>query len=577
MTTMMSGAWSLSPSSCTRSYDGPSALDLLLVAALRQDACGASSPSIFPDPDSILDGDDERALDELGPDLAGLLFEEAGKPQSVSQWASRSTGCQPTPCSDEPGAAPDRSGAPETASVPGFTILGKLGHGGMGVVYKARQEVPPRYVALKMIRAEATFSAERRRRFKLEAEAAARLQHSNIVQVYEVGEIQGRPYYSMEFCAGGSLADRLDGSPLPPIEAAKLIKSLAHAVHCAHKYGILHRDLKPSNVLVTADGTPKVSDFGLAKCLDCDSPQTESGILVGTPSYMAPEQASARRGTLTIAADVYSLGAILYELLTGRPPFKGSDPLHTAWLACTQAPVPPRSLRANVPRDLDIICLKCLEKEPQNRYLSGKHLAEDLECFLSGTPISARPVGPVTRFCMLVKRQPTIILPALSMMLALFLCCEAGLTWRHASDLQVRYDQLRAELAQAEGMLDQARGRLEHTTKDCSLALERLRQLQAWLKEDSAAPPGVFRLRQEPALKSDLDQLRTLLQDLFEQGASGRPDAETLSKTQETLSRLRRTFDWLVVDQRVKAAWSLREESEVQGFFLLIEDELKRI
>jgi serine/threonine-protein kinase len=235
--------------------------------------------------------------------------------------------------------------------IPGYEILEELGRG-MGVVYKARQLKANRLVALKMILAGGHATPAERQRFQTEAEAVARLQHPHIVQVFEVGDHQGLPFFSMEFCEGGSLAARLAATPLPPQEAAALVEDVAGAVHFAHEHRILHRDLKPGNILRTADGTPKVTDFGLAKRLD-EASQTASGAVLGTPSYMAPEQASGRKMEVGERADVYALGATLYECLTGRPPFKAATALDTLLQVVSEEPVPPRQLNARLPTDME--------------------------------------------------------------------------------------------------------------------------------------------------------------------------------------------------------------------------------
>jgi serine/threonine-protein kinase len=243
--------------------------------------------------------------------------------------------------------------AAEGVAVAGYEVLGPLGKGGMGVVYQARQVGLDRLVALKMILHGSHAAPEDLERFRSEAQAVARLQHPHIVQVYEVGECQGRPYFSLEFCPGGSLEDQLDGTPWEPKRAAALVETLARAVHAAHQARVVHRDLKPANVLLTADGTPKVTDFGLAKRLDAEARLTQSGAILGTPSYMAPEQAGGKGREIGPAADVYALGAILYELLTGRPPFKGGTAMDTVLQLLSEEPVAVRRLQQKVPRDLE--------------------------------------------------------------------------------------------------------------------------------------------------------------------------------------------------------------------------------
>ena len=276
----------------------------------------------------------------------------------------------------------------------------------MGVVYKARHVRLNRPVALKMLLTGAHAIPLSRERFLREAEAVAGLRHPNIVQVYDMGDQNGQPYFTMEFVEGGNLAQKLAGTPQPPRQAATLLGKLAEAVYAAHQSGIVHRDLKPSNVLLTADGTPKISDFGLARRLYGDASLTWTGIAIGTPSYMAPEQAQARRLTWGPAVDIYALGAILYELLLGRPPFRAETASETIRQVISQEPVPPSRLNGKVPRDMETICLKCLNKEPHLRYASAHALAADLHRFLAGEAIAARPVGPLERLARRARRRP---------------------------------------------------------------------------------------------------------------------------------------------------------------------------
>jgi serine/threonine protein kinase len=262
----------------------------------------------------------------------------------------------------------------------------------MGVVYKARQKGLNRLVALKMLRAGLDAEPRELARFRAEAEAVARLQHPNIVQIHEIGEAAGRPYFCLELVDGGSLADRLRGQMVRPEEAAGLIEVLAQAMHAAHQRGLVHRDLKPGNILLTAAGTPKVADFGLAKQLDRNLAHTQSGAVLGTPSYMAPEQAAGRSREIGPTTDVYALGAILYEMLTGRPPFKGESLMETLDQVRWQPPVPPGRIQPGVPEDLEAICLKCLEKDRADRYATAALLAEDLRRFLAGQTVQAPAV-----------------------------------------------------------------------------------------------------------------------------------------------------------------------------------------
>jgi WD40 repeat protein/serine/threonine protein kinase len=330
----------------------------------------------------------------------------------------------PTPAGED--FAPDHAArvtgpeGPSLPDVPGYEILGVLGHGGMGVVYKARQLSLNRIVALKMILSGPFSGAAERARFRAEAEAAARLQHPHVVGVYEVGEQGGRPYIALEFVDGGNLAKRLSGMPQPTRWAARLVETLARTVHHAHQQGIVHRDLKPSNILLAGGGppdgvlaveaVPKITDFGLAKHSGGDGCETRTGAVFGTPGYMAPEQAAGKSRAVGPPADVYALGAILYEALTGLPPFRGETALDTLEQVRTREPVPPGQLRPGLPRDLGTVCLKALAKEPARRYATAAELADDLRRSLDGRPVAARSVGrpeKVWRWC---RRQPGLAL-----------------------------------------------------------------------------------------------------------------------------------------------------------------------
>src|SRR5262249_29151104 len=277
--------------------------------------------------------------------------------------------------------------------IPGYEVEAVLGQGGFGVVFRARNLRLGRPVALKMLLAGVYAGPTELARFRREAETVAGLCHPNIVQIYEVGDHEGRPYFTMELVDGGSLAQKLTPTPPPVRWAAELVASLADAVAVAHGTGIVHRDLKPANILLTADGIPKISDFGVARRLKGEGGLTWTGTGVGTPSYMAPEQASGNSGPIGPATDVYGLGAVLYELLTGRPPFRGGTALETFRQVLSDEPVRPSRLSPRVPRDLESVCLKCLQKDPQRRYSSAAALAEDLRRYLLGQAVAARPVG----------------------------------------------------------------------------------------------------------------------------------------------------------------------------------------
>ena len=312
--------------------------------------------------------------------------------------------------------------------ISGYEVEALIGRGGMGVVFRARQLRLNRVVALKMMLAGAYAGPRERERFQREAEAVAGLRHPNIVQIHDVGDSDGRPYFTMEFVEGSSLAEKLAGTPQPAREAAALLATLAGAVHAAHQSRIVHRDLKPANILLTADGTPKISDFGLARRLDGEAGLTRTGTALGTPSYMAPEQARGNKEVAAPAADIYALGAILYELLTGRPPFRAETGAETVYQLLTQDPVPPSRLNGKVPRDLETICLKCLHKEPRFRYATAAALADDLGRFLGGEMIAARPEGQLRRLARRVRRRP-VLSAALSVSTLLLAALFGGGLW----------------------------------------------------------------------------------------------------------------------------------------------------
>jgi WD40 repeat protein/serine/threonine protein kinase/tetratricopeptide (TPR) repeat protein len=356
----------------------------------------------------------------------------------------------PPPAAAENGQAPG-VGGPFTLP-PGYEFLGELGRGGMGVVCKARQVGLNRLVALKMIRDTALAGSDEVQRFLNEAEAVARLQHQNVVRLFESGRHNGAPYFTLEYIDSGSLATRLDGTPLVPADAARLVEALAHGIDHAHQHGIVHRDLKPGNVLLApafgggvgtiplprpqagangggetasppkagANWVPKITDFGLAKRVEASDGLTRTGAVMGTPPYMAPEQAGGRKD-VGPAADLYALGAILYECLTGRPPFRGPTTLDTLMQVLNDEPVPPTQLQPRTPRDLETICLKCLQKDPARRYASAAALAEDLRRYQAGEPILARPVGTTEKAVKWVRRRPAVagLLAALAALTAL--------------------------------------------------------------------------------------------------------------------------------------------------------------
>jgi WD40 repeat protein len=316
--------------------------------------------------------------------------------------------------------------------VPGHEVLGVLGRGGMGVVYKARQVRLDRLVALKMLPMEAEARPESLERFRAEAAAVARLQHPNIVQIHEVGEADGAPYFALELVEGRTLAQKFAGTAQEPRLAARLVETLARAMDFAHRRGVVHRDLKPANVLLTAEGVPKVADFGLAKRIDAEAARTRTGAVVGTPSYMAPEQAEARGDDVGPATDIYAMGAILYELLTGRPPFHAESPLETVRQVVSQAPLPPSRFRRDLPRDVETICLKCLEKEPSKRYATADDLAEDLRRFQADLPVRARRIGLLgraRRWCRRERKVAALVASVVALLLVLGVGATIAALW----------------------------------------------------------------------------------------------------------------------------------------------------
>lgn len=324
-------------------------------------------------------------------------FSQLGQsvPASFNPWENTSV-----PGGSPPGHKPVRH-----LSIPGYELLNELGRGGMGVVYQARQASLNRIVALKMVLSGAYTGEVERRRFIQEAQSVARLKHPNIVQVFDFGEHHGHLYYAMEYLEGGNLTTRIKGKPQPATWAAQFVEVLARAVQHAHEAGILHRDLKPDNIFLTADGTPKIGDFGLARHTH-QQDLTASGVVVGTPNYMAPEQAVGRTADIGPATDVYALGTILYELLTGRPPFRSETTLETLTKVCSEEPVTASRFNPILPRDLETVCMKCLSKEPSQRYPTAEALADDLKRFLAAEPVCAVPLGRIERLWRKARRYP---------------------------------------------------------------------------------------------------------------------------------------------------------------------------
>ena len=362
----------------------------------------------------------------------------------------------------------------ELPDVPGHEVQAVLGRGGVGVVYKAKHIRLGRPVAIKMLLSGAYASRTELARFLQEARAVAALRHPHVVQVYDVGECDGLPFYTMEFLEGGSLAERLGGHPQPARRAAAMLVTLADAVHAAHQSGVIHRDLKPGNVLLTADGSPKVSDFGLARPIEAaseDDALTIGGGRIGTPSYMAPEQASGRHGAVGPATDVYALGAILYEMLTGRPPFRGESAADTERQLLSEEPVRPSRLNTRVPRDLETICLACLAKQSHQRYASAAELRDDLLRFERHEPIFARRANRIERGFKWAVRHPAVTTGAVaSFLLALTIAVvlmrarvqQAQLRSAVETDLnQMAELEQQQSWTEARGPLQRARARLD--------------------------------------------------------------------------------------------------------------------
>ncbi len=364
--------------------------------------------------------------------------------------------------------APAEATSKTLKRIASYEIVSEIGRGGMGVVYQARDPRLKRTVALKVILAGGHAGEVELARFQIEAEAVARLKHQNFVQIYEVGADEGLPFLALEYCAGGSLEDRILASVQTPRESAALIAKLAAAMHHAHQVGVIHRDLKPGNILFDNAGEPKITDFGLAKRVGEDDSHTRTVSVMGSLGYMSPEQASGHTRDATPAVDVYALGAILYRLLTGKTPFEGSSTAESLQLVINGVPVAIRRLRPSCPRDLETICLKCLEKLPANRYHTAEELADDLNRFLRGEPITARAASPVEQLASWSRRNPlpTTIAIGGVMMLATLAGAMALTTYRNYRAIEsIQHREMRVQ---------ELRGRIlyldEVLTGSCSLA-----------------------------------------------------------------------------------------------------------
>jgi WD40 repeat protein/tetratricopeptide (TPR) repeat protein/predicted Ser/Thr protein kinase len=441
--------------------------------------------------------------DESGRPPDAQTDADGSPPGSESAGGSSS---DPTIVSPDMRAPPVRRERPIPA-VAGYEVLGELGRGGMGVVYKARQVRLNRPCVLKMILAGAHAGPEDTIRFLSEAEAVARLQHPNVVQIYHIGEADGLPYFELEYVDGGSLDRRLDGNPWPAQRAASLIEGLAAGVAEAHRFGIVHRDLKPGNILLSAHGTPKITDFGLAKSMNDNSGLTRTNSIMGSPGYMSPEQAGGRTKEVGPLADVYALGAILYELLTGRPPFRGTTVLETLEQVRWAEPVPPSRLVPGVPRDLETIALKCLQKEQGKRYGSSAALAEDLRRFRAGMPILARRSTAFERAWRWSKRNPLVAGAVASAAMALL--AMAVLAVRYA-DSQARYARRQSEAAskisQLARDLDVERGELKLSLRESNRRLAALNLERGRFDcEHGSIGPGLLQMVESLRVATEAD------------------------------------------------------------------------
>lgn len=440
--------------------------------------------------------------------------------------------------------------------IPGYEVEAEIGRGGMGVVYKALHLGLRRTVAIKMILAGAHASFGDLERFRAEAEAAARLHHPNIIQVHDFGTHEDLPYFALEYVPGGSLAARHRGQPVPPKEVAQVVVTLARAVQVAHDQGVVHRDLKPDNILITNDGTLKITDFGLAKRLDGPEGQTKTGVIVGTPGFMAPEQAAGRNREVGRAVDIYALGAILYDLVTGRPPHRGLTPVETLMLTVAADPVRPSQLQPSLPRDLETICLKCLEKDPRRRYATAAELADDLARFLEQRPISARPAGAGERLVKWCRRRPAVAgltlglgFVTLASLVALSLLYRGAVVAQHAAETE------RAAAQTAQRMAEQERSLARAAQAEAERSRQRALAVNRFLIQDLLAQ-GLPEVAQNRAMTFEEVVLKAARR--LDQTLKGEPEVEaevravigrmltSLHRHEEAIPHLRRAADLCV-------------------------------
>jgi serine/threonine protein kinase len=496
---------------------------------------------------------------------------------------------------DTPTIAPG-PGVPRIQSVPavpGYEIECELGRGGMGVVYRARDTKLDRPVALKIVLGGGHAGAAALVRFLAEAKAAAAVRHPGIAQVYEFGEYDGLPFFAMEYCPGGNLAEKLAGTPLPPAQAAELVERVAEAVQAAHAAGIVHRDLKPANILLGEDRgprtenskdtksgsslssvlcplsslSPKVSDFGLARRGDSGSGLTATGAVLGSPSYMAPEQAEGKK-EIGPGADVYGLGAILYECLTGRPPFRASTPLETVVQVVSDDPVPPSRLVTKIPRDLETICLKCLQKDPRRRYASAAELADDLRRFLDGRPIAARPVGVIEKAWKAARRRPWMSFLLVTTVVSLCLLSVLGFTV--ATVIRSAYDQSLELLAQVALQRDAAEAQRSAAEAAKAVADEQRRKAEGRLLvaldaiERMMVRTASEKWARNPALQAER---RAVLEEAVAvyRGFQGDDSKEPIVRRRQALAEVRVATAYLALADYAKAGEALADAETLQS------------
>lgn len=462
------------------------------------------------------------------------------------------------------GEEPADDGPPDLR---GYEIRKELGRGGMGVVYEALQTDLGRLVAIKMI-LNSSASTEEKSRFVKEGEAVARFHHPNIVQIFEIGEHAGRPYFSLEYVDGGNLEERLEEKPLPWREACQLLSTVSQAMQAAHARGIVHRDLKPANILLSKDGAPKIADFGIAKRLDA-ADQTQVGRILGTPNYMSPEQAKGRTDLVGPASDIYGLGAILYDCITGRPPFEADNTMTTLLQAIAKEPVEPILLQPHIPRDLNIIVLKCLEKAPDKRYSSARELAEDLDRLLAGEPILARPISAAERIKRWMKTHPAwATLIVVSSLAVVFLAITGAWFTR---ELQKELRATEAARKEAASAREEIRMTLVRSTADAinadlrqlaglprtlAAALETRSdwaegQLDQWIRSAIRENPNVFGM----AVAFEAGQITAETADFCLYGFRGEGGIETKQLLPPEYTPLYREWAWYTgVDEH--GAWS---------------------